>query len=56
MKVIFSKNKIDNDMIDIITISRTGTKTLWAVVHSDFLSGEGFCEFEDTGEQEVTII
>lgn len=62
MKAILRKNKTDDTMIDIVTKQRpladNGFEFLWAVVHGDFLYGEGGAleeVFKANGEVEVEI-
>ena len=41
MDITLRKNKTDADMIDLVTLAANGKEMLWAVVHADFLYGEG---------------
>jgi|25_taG_2_1085351.scaffolds.fasta_scaffold02312_1 hypothetical protein len=40
MRVILKQSATDNDMIEVITKTKTGTTMLWAVFHKDFLQDE----------------
>jgi hypothetical protein len=58
MKAIFRKCEKHDDMIEIITKSKSSEKEfLWAVVHEDFLYGEGdvWDEYKANGEIIVNI-
>ena len=41
---------MDVDMIEIFTISKTGTVTLWAVTYRDMIDDEGAIELLNEGK------